>query len=321
MIQKKKLIILSGPTAVGKTGLSIELAKRFSGEIISADSMQVYRGMDIGTAKITEAEKEGIPHHMIDILDPDEEFSVLRFKELAGKAIDDICARGHIPIVVGGTGYYIQALLYDVDFTDYDDDRQKTVRTELENMLEKNGSLYMHEYLKSIDPESAAIIHMNNTKRMLHAIEFFILTGKKISEHNMEQHLRTSPYDFCYLVLTDEREKIYERIDRRVDIMVSEGLCEEVRALLDKGYRRDLPSMLGLGYKEMADYLSGDVSLEDAVYTIKRDTRHFAKKQLTWFKREKDVMFVDRSDFKNDSDLTEYVSKLIENSLLNGDIE
>lgn len=315
MENKPKLLIIAGPTAVGKTGLSIELAKRLDGEIISADSMQVYRGMDIGTAKITESEKEGIPHHLIDILEPDGEFSVLIFKELAKKAIDDIISRGHLPIVVGGTGYYIQALLYDVDFTDYDDEAQQKVREKLEEQLASNGSLYMHEYLKKIDPDSAKIIHMNNTKRMLHAIEFYELTGKKISEHNREQHERSSPYDFIYLVLNDERDKVYERIDSRVDLMIKDGLVEEVKKLVDAGYRRELPSMLGLGYKEIADYLAGDCSLEEAIYLIKRDTRHFAKKQLTWFHREKETLFVDRSGFSSAGELALYCEKLVKDKL------
>lgn len=315
MENKPKLLIIAGPTAVGKTGLSIELAKRLNGEVVSADSMQVYRGMDIGTAKITESEKEGIPHHLIDILEPDGEFSVLIFKELAKKVIDGIISRGHLPIVVGGTGYYIQALLYDVDFTEYDDEAQGKIRAKLEDMLLNNGSLYMHEYLRRIDPESAKIIHMNNTKRMLHAIEYYELTGRKISEHNEEQRKRSSPYDFIYLVLNDERDKVYERIDSRVDMMIKDGLVEEVKRLVDAGYGRELPSMLGLGYKEIADYLAGECSLEEAIYLIKRDTRHFAKKQLTWFHREKETLFVDRSEFPGKDELVGYCDKLVREKL------
>ncbi len=296
-MSKQPLIILNGPTAVGKTAVSVELAKRIGGEIISADSMQVYRGMDIGTAKIRHDEMQGVPHHMIDIIDPDEPFSVLIFKDLAKKCIEEIAKREHIPIIAGGTGYYIQAVLYDVDFTEYDDDKQQEIRERLNIELQKNGAIYMHEKLRSIDPESAAIIHPNNTKRLLHAIEFYELTGNKISDHNAEQSEKESPYDFKYFVLTDDRDAIYDRINRRVDVMIKDGLEDEVNGLLKKGYTADMQSMLGIGYKEMTDYLSGATTFDEAIDAIKRETRHFAKKQLTWFKRERVVEFIDRREF------------------------
>ena len=308
---KKPLIILNGPTAVGKTAVSVELAGRIDGEIISADSMQVYRGMNIGTAKILPEEMMGVPHHMIDIIDPDEAFSVLEFQQRAKKCIDEIISRGHYPIIAGGTGYYIQAVLYDVDFTGYDDTEQQKIRERLEEELKTNGSLYMHEKLRSIDPDSAAIIHPNNTKRLLHALEYYELTGSRISEHNAEQAEKESPYDFLYFVLTDDREAIYERINKRVDMMIRNGLESEVKELLKNGYTPDMQSMLGIGYKEMTDYLSGITSCEEAIEAIKRETRHFAKKQLTWFKREREVIFIDRRDYKDNDSIAEDLEKRI----------
>ena len=310
-MNKQKLIIINGPTSVGKTAVSIELAKRIGGEIISADSMQVYRGMDIGTAKVRPEEMCGIPHHMIDIIDPNEEFSVIRFKELAQKYIAEIGARGRVPIIAGGTGYYIQAVLYDVDFTEYDDEKQQEIRQRLEAELRQNGALYLFERLKKIDPVYAGIIHPNNTKRLLHSLEFYELTGKRMSEHNEEQAERESPYDFRYFVLTDDRNAIYDRINRRVDIMIADGLEEEVRALLAKGYTRSMQSMLGIGYKEMADYICGDISRDEAIDMIKRETRHYAKKQLTWFKRERDTEFIDRRDFSDNNAIVSHIAELI----------
>ena len=308
---RKKLIIINGPTAVGKTAVSVELAGRIGGEIISADSMQVYRGMDIGTAKIRTEEMQGIPHHMIDIINPDDEFNVFIFKEMAARCIDDITARGHIPIIAGGTGFYIQAVLYDIDFSEYSDEEQEKVRTRLEEELARCGALYMHEKLRRIDPESAESIHPNNTKRLLHALEFYELTGEKISDHNRSEHEKQSPYDFLYFVLTDDRDAIYDRINRRVDIMIEDGLVDEVRALKEK-YDTKLPSMLGIGYKEIIDYLDGLVSYEEAVDNIKKETRHFAKKQLTWFKREKCVEYIDRRDYSSNSAVVSQLVKRIE---------
>lgn len=302
-----RLVVLTGPTAIGKTDISINLAKKLNGEIISADSMQVYRRMNIGTAKITPGQMQGIPHHLIDILEPDEPFGVFDFRQLAKSCIDEIQARGHVPILVGGTGFYIQAVLYDIDFTEYDDETAASVHRELEEMLEKNGSLYMHEYLRKIDPESAGIIHMNNTKKMLHAIEYYKITGKRISKHNEEQHLKTSPYDFRYFVLTDTRENIYDRINTRVDLMMESGLENEVRKLLDEGLTPETQSMLGIGYKEMTDFITGKRTLDEAVEDIKRETRHFAKKQLTWFKREKDVEFINKGEFACEADIVEHL--------------
>lgn len=295
---KKPLIILTGPTAVGKTELSIGLAKAVGGEIISADSMQVYRHMDIGSAKITREEMDGVPHHLIDVLEPEEAFHVAAFQSMAKEAMEEIYSRGHVPIVTGGTGFYIQALLYDIDFKE--NPEGGNIRRELEILGEQHGSEYLHQMLAEIDPESAAAIHANNRKRVIRAIEYFRQTGEPISRHNEEERAKESPYRFYYYVLTCDRALLYERIDRRVDQMLAQGLIEEVKALKARGCTRNLVSMQGLGYKEILDYLDGRCSLEEAVYVLKRDTRHFAKRQLTWFKRERDVRFLKLEDFCQD---------------------
>ena len=296
---KRPLVILTGPTAVGKTALSIALAKAIGGEIISADSMQVYRHMDIGSAKITPEEMEGIPHYLIDVLEPDQEFNVVVFQELAKQAAAEIYSRGHIPIVAGGTGFYIQALVYDIDFTENDEDT--AFRRTLEEQAKREGTEALYERLRAVDPESCESIHAHNIKRVIRAIEFYEKTGKKISEHNREQRQNDSPYNFAYFVLNDDRERIYERINVRVDLMMAQGLVEEVRALRESGCRKEMVSMQGLGYKELLAYLEGETSMEEAVYLIKRDTRHFAKRQLTWFRREKEVIWVDKTVFDHDS--------------------
>jgi tRNA dimethylallyltransferase len=293
---KPPLIVLTGPTAAGKTALSIKLAKALGGEIISADSMQVYRHMDIGSAKITKEEMDGVPHHLIDVLEPDEEFNVVTFQTLAKKVLEEIYSRGNIPIIAGGTGFYIQALLYDIDFTE--NEEESPIRRELEAM--EPSSLYA--LLKEVDPESAAQIHENNVRRVIRAVEYYRLTGEKISVHNAAMRKKESPYHFIYYVLNMERSKLYERIDRRVDLMMEQGLVEEVERLKEMGCHRGQTSMQGLGYKEILDYLDGQTSLEDAVYILKRDTRHFAKRQITWFKRERDVTWLNMEEFGNDSD-------------------
>lgn len=284
---------MTGPTAVGKTAASIGLAKAVGGEIISADSMQVYKYMDIGSAKITPEEMQGVPHHLVDVLEPEEDFSVVRFQQMAKEAMQKILDRGKIPIVVGGTGFYIQALLYDIDFTENEEDR--SLRTELERTAREKGSGYLHDLLRKVDPESAEQIHPNNTKRVIRALEFYRQTGEKISAHNAREREKTTPYNSAYFVLTDERAALYDRIDRRVDVMMEQGLLEEVRALKERGLKRSDVSMQGLGYKEIFGYLEGDYPLEEAVRIIKRDTRHFAKRQLTWFRRERDVIWIDKS--------------------------
>lgn len=300
MDMKKPLIVLTGPTSVGKTKLSIELARKIGGEIISADSMQVYRHMNIGSAKITIEEMEGIPHHLIDILNPTEKFSVVEFQRLTKIAMDEIYHRGNIPILVGGTGFYIQSVLYDVNFTE--NQENTTLRIKLEEMARVKGVEYLHNMLKDIDPKSALEIHENNIKKVIRALEFYQLTGSKISDHNYEERQNSSPYHFCYFVLNDDREKIYKRINERVDKMIDNGLLDEVLSLQKAGCTRENMSMQGLGYKEIISYLGGEITLEEAINLIKRDTRHFAKRQLTWFRREKDVIWINKLDFSNDEE-------------------
>lgn len=300
MTEKKPLVILTGPTAVGKTALSIKLASEIGGEIISADSMQVYRQMDIGSAKIKPEEMDGIPHHLIDILEPEEEFNVCLFEKLALEAMEQIYERGHIPVVVGGTGFYIQALLYQIDFTEEETDT--AFRDKLWQLGEEKGNHYLHELLRKVDPESAEEIHENNRKRVIRALEFYENSGKPISTHNKEQRQKTSAYNSCYFVLTDDRKKLYERIESRVDQMLSKGLVDEVRTLKERGCNASMVSMQGLGYKEILEYLDGRCSLLEAVEKIKKETRHFAKRQLTWFRREKDVIWLDKQAFAYDED-------------------
>ena len=309
MEEKKKLIILTGPTAVGKTKLSIETARMLNEEIISADSMQVYKYMDIGTAKITKEEMEDITHYMVDELEPDEEFNVVVFKRLALKYKDEIYKKGKIPLIVGGTGFYIQALLYDIDFTENDDD-DGAIRKELEELVRVKGGEYLHSELAKVDKESADDIHPNNVKKVIRALEYYKLTGQKMSEHNKEQRQKESPYNFLYLVLNDDRQLLYDRIDKRIDIMLKDGLIDEVKLLKEKGYTKDLVSMQGLGYKEILDYLDGSSTLDEAIYILKRDTRHFAKRQLTWFRREKITIWIDKSKFESDEAILEYIKAL-----------
>ena len=289
MEQKKKpLIVLTGPTAVGKTNLSIQLAKAVNGEIISADSMQVYKGMDIGSAKITQEEMQGVPHHLIDVLEPHEEFNVVVFQQKCKEALTGIYERGHIPILAGGKGFYIQAVLKDIDFTENEDNNEYRAQ---------EGAQVLHDMLKEVDPEAAEAIHANNMKRVIRALEFHHFTGEKISEHNEREAEKEPAYNFCYFVLNDERSVLYERIEKRVDMMLEAGLEAEVKRLLEQGCTRAMVAMQGLGYKEMIDYLEGRITLEEAIYIIKRDTRHFAKRQITWFKREKEVIWVNKPEF------------------------
>lgn len=292
---KKPLVILTGPTAVGKTKASIGLAKAIGGEIISADSMQIYKHMDIGSAKIRPWEMDGVNHYLVDELEPWEEFHVVRFQQMAKAAMEQIYANGHIPIVVGGTGFYIQALLYDIDFSENDGD--VSFRRKLEEEARTQGGEVLHDRLRQVDPQAADQIHANNVKRVIRALEFYHQTGGRISEHNERERQKESPYRFAYFVLNDDRERLYERIDGRVDQMLSEGLVNEVRALQQMGCTRDMVSMQGLGYKEILAYLGGEISLDEAVYQLKRDTRHFAKRQITWFKREREVIWMNKREY------------------------
>lgn len=303
---KKPLVVLTGPTAVGKTKLSISLAKALNGEIISTDSMQVYKYMDIGSAKITEKEMDGVPHHLIDVLSPFEEFHIVRFQELAKKAMEDIYNRGKTPVFVGGTGFYIQAITKDIDFTEGEEDKQ--YREELSRLAAEKGNEFLHEMLRNIDPKSAEEIHANNVKRVIRALEFYKENGFPISQHNEEQKQNETPYNLAYFVLNAPRDLLYERIDRRVDEMMENGLVKEVQKLKDMGCRREMTSMQGLGYKEILSFLDGEIPLDEAVRILKRDTRHFAKRQLTWFRRESNVVWVDKDKFAfNDEKILEYM--------------
>ncbi len=296
---KKPLIILTGPTAVGKTELSIQLARLAHGSVISADSMQVYRHMDIGSAKINKTQMHEIPHYLIDILEPTQEFHVAQFQEYAKKYMEEIYAQNRIPIIVGGTGFYIQAVLYDIDFTAQQQDT--AYRTYLERVAREQGAHTLHEMLRVTDSKAAEEIHENNIKRVIRALEFYHLSGQKISVHNEVERQKDSPYNFVYFVLNDDRQKLYGRINGRVDQMVADGLVAEVLHLKELGCKKHMVSMQGLGYKEILDYLEGACTLEEAIYRIKRDTRHFAKRQLTWFRREQDVTWINKSEFDYDN--------------------
>lgn len=296
-MSKKPLIILTGPTAVGKTSLSVELAKAVKGEIVSADSMQVYKCMDIGTAKISPEEMGDVPHHLISAIEPDEDFSVVKYQKYAKMHIQNIHERNKIPILVGGTGFYIQSVLYDIDFEESNSDT--SYRNQLQEMAETKGSDYLHELLTKVDKVSSEAIHPNNTKRIIRALEYMKQTGEPISIHNEHQRKKESPYNYKYFVLNKDREKLYNSINNRVDIMIDKGLVDEVKQLLDLGYDKNLVSMQGLGYKEIIQYLDGECSIQEAIDILKRDTRHYAKRQLTWFRRERDVVWVNKDDYSD----------------------
>lgn len=301
-LNKKPLVIITGPTGVGKTDISIDIAKKINGEIISADSIQIYKYMDIGSAKITKEEMDGIKHYLVDELNPDEEFNVYMFKTMSKRAMEEIYAKGKIPIIVGGTGFYIQSILYDIEFSD-EEEKDDSIRKKYEQLAKEKGNLYVHKLLEEVDKESADSIHENNLKRVIRALEYFEVNHEKISVHNVREASKKSPYNFVYFVLNRQRDVLYERIDKRVDMMIEQGLVNEVKNLLALGYKPDLVSMQGLGYKEIVAYLNGEYTLDEAVEIIKRDTRHFAKRQLTWFRREKEVTFMNYEDYGNDKGL------------------
>ncbi|WP_406544916.1 tRNA (adenosine(37)-N6)-dimethylallyltransferase MiaA [Pseudobutyrivibrio sp.] len=311
----KNLVILTGPTAVGKTALSINLAKAINGEIISADSMQVYKKMDIGTAKVTPEEMDGVKHYLIDAIEPTEDFHVVRFQKMVLEAMDEIYSKGKIPIICGGTGFYIQAILYDIQFTDQEID--DSYRKSLEDYADEFGNEALHSRLNEVDPESASTIPAANRKRVIRAIEYFHQTGEKFSVHNEREKQRTSPYNFAYFVLNDDRGLLYNLIDKRVDIMMKAGLLDEVKMLLAMGCKPGMTSMDGIGYKEIISYLDGNISLEDAVELIKKNSRNYAKRQLTWFRREKEVTWLDKTVLKDDRQLLDYIlSQLKEKGII-----
>ena len=298
---KKPLIVLTGPTAAGKTHLSIALAKAVNGEIISADSMQVYKYMDIGSAKIRPEEMQGVKHYLVDELLPEEEFHIVKFQQMAKAAMEEIYAKGKVPILVGGTGFYIQAVTKDIDFTQAD--QEDGYRRELEQLAAEKGNDYLHTMLQEVDPVSAKEIHANNVKRVIRALEFYHQNQSPISAHNQEQKEHETPYNLAYFVLNVPRELLYKRIDDRIDEMMEEGLLEEVEQLKKRGCHRGMVSMQGLGYKEILAYLDGEYLLEEAVRVLKRDTRHFAKRQLTWFRREKETIWINKDEFDYNEDL------------------
>lgn len=306
---KDKLIILAGPTASGKTAVSIDLAKRIGGEIISADSMQIYRGMDIGTAKITADEMQGVKHYLINVSDPKEDFNIVKFQNMVKCSIEEIKKNGHIPILVGGTGFYIQSIIYDINFDKEDDNG--SIRKVLEEEYDKMGADFMYEKLKKIDNISAENIHKNNKKRIIRAIEYFLINNALISEHNELQRKKTSPYDFRFFVLNPKRDILYDRINKRVDKMVERGLVDEVKSLIESGLSIDNISMQGIGYKEIVEYLEGNIPLDKAVENIKQNTRHMAKRQVTWFKRERDVIYIDPFEFENNEKIVDYMVEKI----------
>lgn len=305
---KPRLLVLIGPTAVGKTKLSIEIAKRYGCEIISGDSMQVYRGMDIGTAKIKPAEMGGVPHHMLDIHEPAEPFSVAEFQERAMQLIEDIGSRGLLPFIVGGTGLYVESLCYGFGFSDGGAD--EAFREEQRRFLQEHGEEALHAKLRSVDPGSAERLHPNDHRRVIRALEVYKQTGRPLSEHLAEQ-TRESPFELCLIGLTMDRKILYKRIEDRIDAMLAEGLAEEVRELLDRGVPRETVSMQGLGYKEIAAYLFGETSYDEAVQLLKRNTRRFAKRQLSWFRHMRDIQWLDVGDEENFSEQLRNIHAII----------
>lgn len=310
---KKPLIVILGPTAVGKTDLSIEIAKQMNAEIISADSMQIYKHMNIGTAKPTVEEMKNIKHYLIDKLEPNEEFNVAIFQKKALKHIDDISKRNKLPMVVGGTGLYINSLVYPLDFTD--GITNWDYRNKLNKIAEDKGNDHLHHLLDQIDPESAINIHPNNRKRVIRALEVYEETGKTMSYFKARPQNEDNPFNLLMIGLNMERKLLYDRINKRVDLMIEDGLVEEVKNILDMGYTKDLISMYGLGYKEIIKHLEGQCTLEEAVYILKRDTRRFAKKQLTWFRRDDRIQWfqLDKYDSKDSAtkDILNHIESII----------
>ncbi|EJP6471332.1 tRNA (adenosine(37)-N6)-dimethylallyltransferase MiaA [Clostridium botulinum] len=305
------LLIITGPTAVGKTDISIKLAEKLNGEIISADSMQIYKYMDIGSAKITKEEMKGIPHHLIDVVEPHEEFNVSSFKTLAEKSIKDICSRGKLPIITGGTGLYINSLIYNYDFTDAD--RDENYRNYLTKLANDKSNEYVHGLLKDIDKESYEKLYPNDLKRVIRALEVYKITGKSISEYTKENEkkLYDIPYNVNYFVLNMDREILYDRINKRVDIMIDKGLIEEVKKLESMGYTPHMQSMKGIGYKEILFYLNGDISLDEAIYLIKKGSRNYAKRQLTWFRKDKRSIWIDKDKYSSEEEIVDKIIKMV----------
>lgn len=305
-MKKNRLLIIVGPTAVGKTDTSIELAKRLDGEIISADSMQIYKYMDIGTAKPSKEDMKGVPHHLIDIINPDEDYSVAVFQKQAKKLINEINNKKKLPIVAGGTGLYINSIIYKMDFTSTVSNW--ALRNKLQEEAIEFGNEYIHNKLKEIDPQAADRIHKNNVKRVIRAIEVYYESGECIGDFSKDIELNDD-YNMALIGLTRDRQELYDRINRRVDIMIENGLVDEVRGLIQKGYREDLIAFKGLGYKEIIRFLNGQCNLQEAIDTIKRDTRRYAKRQLTWFRRQNAIKWYNLSNYTSNEKL---ISNILE---------
>ena len=307
MKNKENLLVLLGPTAIGKTDVSIDLAKRMNGEIISADSMQIYKYMDIGSAKVTKEEMQGIEHHLVDILNPDEDFTVANYKSRAEKLITEINNKGKLPIIAGGTGLYINSLVYDLNFTQVAPDEE--FRSRLENIAEEKGNEFIYEKLAKIDKESSEKISPNDQKRVIRALEIFEVTGKTMSEYNKDFRKPIEDYNLVMIGLNMDRARLYERINLRVDIMMENGLVEEVKSILSMGYNKDLVSMQGIGYKEIIMYLENEITLERSIELIKQKSRNYAKRQLTWFRRDKRIKWMDLDNY---SEMETLIEEIIE---------
>lgn len=301
----KDLFILAGPTAVGKTDISIKLAKRLNGEIISADSMQIYKYMDIGSAKVTKDEMQGVPHYLIDMVEPQESFNVSEYKKLAEEKIHIILNKGKLPMLVGGTGLYINSLIYNYDFTEAGNDEE--YRTHLQYLAQTEGKEYVHTLLRDVDMESYNRLYPNDLKRVIRALEVYKLTGKTISQFNEENDIYDIPYNVFYFVLNMDRDKLYDRINKRVDIMIEKGLVDEVKKLKAMGYTAHMQSMKGIGYKEILYYLDGNISLDEAIYLIKKGSRNYAKRQLTWFRKDKRVIWIDKDKFNCEDEVVQNI--------------
>ena len=313
---ERPLVIIAGPTASGKSACAVELCRLIGGAVISGDSMQCYRHMDIGTAKTTPAEQKGVPHALIDCLEPEEPWNVVLFQQMARQAYERFYGQGLIPVLAGGTGFYIRAFLYGTDFTQTAEDT--AYRKELEEFAKKNGASALHRMLAEADPVSAGKIHENNIKRVIRALEYYAQTGQPISSHNEEQKKKEPEYDAVRFLMDPDRKLLYEAIDRRVDIMFENGLVKEVENLKKKGFDRSFQSMQGIGYKEILDHLDGKCTLDEAAAKIKSSSRHYAKRQQTWFYAEKDWIRIDPAGFSGAEEIAEYMAGIVRKAILKG---
>lgn len=309
---KRPLVIIAGPTAVGKTDISIEVAKRLNGEVVSADSMQIYKYLDIGSAKPTDEEMEDIKHYLIDEIDPREEFSVAQYRDLAKKYIDKIISENKLPIVAGGTGLYVNSLVYEMDFSSTVSD--KDIREKLTREYEKYGADYLHEKLKEVDKEAAERIHQNNVKRVIRALEIFYTTGESIKDFSRDL-VESKDYDVILIGLNRDRQKLYQRINKRVDIMFNSGLLDEVKKLVKMGLTSDDISMKGIGYKEIIGYFDGEYDLDRAIELVKRNTRRYAKRQLTWFKRYKNIKWFYLDEYTDKKKIIDNIIQFVEGNI------